>query len=437
MTETSEVAPESAPTPSRLKLLALLVVFVAACCLSMLGVIHYYDYLKLFAFDWAQLAPAFLTVAPIAVLSPLFVFSRFSFGYYIGFHFFTIILGYVWLSKFSLLDYDHGLGSLSALVSLVLFLMPALFVTSPIRQRTVLSERAFDLLLSLILVFAAAVIAIGVSYNFRVVGLADIYKFRLDLQFPKALSYAIGISSNALLPFAFAACYLRGDRWRAAAALVLLLLFYPITLTKLAFFSPLWLVFLALLAARFEASIVVVLSLLLVIVPGLVLLPLEAQYIISKGLFVSYFGPINFRMIATPAIVQDMYADFFSKHALTYFCQMSFLKPFVSCPYSEPLQMVMNSNYPMGYANASLFSNEGVASVGLKWAPVSAFVCGLVIALANRLSAGLPGTFVLLSASVLTQVLMNVPLATSMLSNGAAVLFLLWYITPRAAFEKP
>ena len=371
------------------------------------------------------------------MLSLLFVFSRFSFGYYIGFYFFTIILGYIWLSKFSLLDYDHSLGTLSALVSLVAFLLPALFVASPIRQRIVVPERAFDLLLFLMLVFAAAVIAVGIFYNFRVVSLADIYKFRLTLELPRPLSYAIGISSNALLPFAFASYALRGNRWRAAAALVLLLLFYPITLTKLAFFAPFWLVFLALLAARFEARMVVVLSLLLVIVPGILLQPLEAQHIISQELFISYFGPINFRMIAIPSIVLDMYGDFFSKHALTHFCQMSFLKPFVTCPYGEPLQIVMNNNYPMGYANASLFGNEGVASVGLKWAPVSALVCGLVVALANRLSAGLPAKFILLSAGVLTQVLMNVPIATSMLSNGAAFLFLLWYVTPRSAFERP
>ena len=436
ITATSEVAPKPQPAHARLKLALVLLAYAAACCVSMLCVIHYYDYMRAFAFDRAQLIPALLTVVPVVVVSLLFVFSRFSFGYYIGFCFYTIILGYIWLSKFSLLDYDHSLGRLSALASLVALLLPALFVTSPVRQRIVLSERAFDLLLSLILVFAAAVITVGVLYNFRVVSLADIYKFRLTLELPRALSYAIGIASNALLPFAFAACYLRGDRWRAAAALVLLLLFYPITLTKLAFFAPFWLVFLALLAAWFEARMVVVLSFFLVIVPGILLQPLEGQHIISKSLYISYFGPANFRMIATPAIVQDMYADFFSKHPLTHFCQMSFVKPFVSCPYSEPLQMVMNSNYAMGFANASLFSNEGIASVGLKWAPLSAFVCGLVIALVNRISAGLPASFILLSAGVLTQVLMNVPIATSMLSNGAVFLFLLWYVTPRTALEK-
>jgi hypothetical protein len=211
MTDISQAIAKPAPRRNRL-ILMLLVAHVAACCLSMFYVIHYYDYMRLFVFEWTRLAPALLTIGPVAVLSVLFVFSRFSFGYYIGFYFFTIILGYAWLAKFSLLDYDHSLGTLSAFASLVALLIPALFVTSPIRQRIVVPERAFDLLLSLMLVLSAAVIAVGIFYNFRVVSLADIYKFRLTLELPRPLSYAIGISSNALLPFAFAAYYLRGER---------------------------------------------------------------------------------------------------------------------------------------------------------------------------------------------------------------------------------
>jgi uncharacterized membrane protein YdjX (TVP38/TMEM64 family) len=48
-----------------------------------------------------------------------------------------------------------------------------------------------------------------------------------------------------LLPFAFACCLARGCRWRAAAALLLMLLLYPITLTKGALFGAFWLLFLA------------------------------------------------------------------------------------------------------------------------------------------------------------------------------------------------
>jgi hypothetical protein len=93
--------------------------------------------------------------------------------------------------------------------------------------------------------------------------------------------------------------------------------------------------------------------------------------------------------------------------------------------------------YPFGgNFNASLFATEGIASVGLLLAPVSVFVCGLVIALGNRLSAGLPPSFILVSGAILPQVLLNVPFSTALLTHGAAFLFLLWYITPRSMFER-
>jgi len=438
MTNISKTLAQPTTSRNRLALFALVYLHVAACCVSMLYVAYYYRIYQLFNYDPAQIYPALLNIAPLGALALLFVFCRFSFGYFIGFGFYTMILGYVWLAKFSLLDYDHSLGVISATLSLLAFLMPALFVTSAIRQRIVLTETVLERLLALILLLGAAVIAVGVFYNFRLVGISDIYKFRLTLEFPKPLGYAIGIISNVLLPYAFACYFLRGDHWRAAATLLLLLLFYPITLTKLALFTPPWLLFLALLATYFEARIAVVLSLLLVTLAGIVLEPLAAHGILTTARFIDFFGPINFRMIAVPSIVLDIYSDFFSKHSLTHFCQISYLKPFVDCPYSDSLQVVMFNNYPVGYANASLFGTEGVASVGLKWAPLSAFACGLIIAVGNGVSTGLPPRLILLSAGALSQVLLNVPLSTSLLTNGAAVLLLLWYVTPRGMFEtKP
>ena len=59
-----------------------------------------------------------------------------------------------------------------------------------------------------------------------------------------------------------------------------------------------------------------------------------------------------------------------------------------------------------------------------------------MIAFANRLSSGLPGKFILLSGGILPQVFLNVPLSTNLLSNGAALLFLLWYVMPRTIFEQ-
>jgi hypothetical protein len=96
----------------------------------------------------------------------------------------------------------------------------------------------------------------------------------------------------------------------------------------------------------------------------------------------------------------------------------------------------MAKTYHFGNLNASPFATEGIASVGPLLAPLAAFACGLVIALANRLSAGLSPRFVLISGALLPNVLSNVPLSISLLTYGAGILFLLWHITPRTMFEQ-
>lgn len=422
--------------PTWFRLTLLLCIHIVTCCVSLIYVAEFYANYQIAWFDKAHLYAAALNVVPVAIVSLLFTFSRFSFGYFLGFYFYTMILGSLWLAAFSRFQYDHTSASVSAFVSALLFFAPALFVTSPIRQGFILSARAFDNLLSFILILAATIIAVGAFHNFRPVWLADIYNFRDGLEFPAWLNYAMGATSNALLPFAFACFIARENRWRAAAALLLLLLFYPITLSKLALFAPFWLLFLALLSRFFEARTTVVLSLFLPVSAGVVLVLLLKSEALSYQQIINYFGVINFRMIAIPSIAIDVYNDFFSTHDLTYFCQISFLKPFVNCPYTAPLSIVMEKAYHLGNFNASLFATEGIASVGPVLAPFAVLACGLVISLANRLSSGLPSRFILLSGGILPQVFLNVPLTTTLLTNGAAILFLLWYVTPRAIFEQ-
>ena len=423
------------PSDARPRLALVLALHIVASCLSLVYVAQFREDLHIVRFDNSHLYAAVLSVGLFAIVSGLFVFARFSFGYFLGFYFYTMILGYLWIVAFSNARYDHTLASVSATASAIAFLVPALLITSPLRQRLILSPRALDHLLSLILILGAAIIAAGAFYNFRLVGLQDIYTFRAELGFPAWLRYAIGATSNALLPFAFACLVARGDRWRAAAALLLLLLFYPITLTKLALFAPFWLLFLALLSRLFGARTSVVLSLFLPLSAGVILGTLIKSGALRYEQIEQFFGAINLRMIAFPSVALDVYSDFFSTHEHTHFCQISFLKPLMSCPYNEPLSIVMEKAYGLGNLNASLFATEGIASVGPVLAPLTVLACGLVIALANRLSSGLPADFVLLSGGILPQVFLNVPLTTTLLTNGAALLFLLWYVMPRALFS--
>jgi hypothetical protein len=106
------------------------------------------------------------------------------------------------------------------------------------------------------------------------------------------------------------------------------------------------------------------------------------------------------------------------------------------CAYQEQIAVIMEKEYALGAFNASLFATEGIASVGLLFAPLTAAICGLVIALGNRASAELPSRFVVISGALLPQAFLNIPLTTVFLTHGAAILFVLWYIMPRAIFEQ-
>lgn len=387
-------------------------------------------------YDHSRVYDAIATVGTFAITSLLFTVAGFSFGYLVGFYLYTMILTYLWLGGFSDLIYNHKLASFSAATSAVAFLVPALLVTAPAPRTYTLSARALEHGLAVILLIAIATIAIGGLYNFRFIDLGQVYEIRNKLQFPTILNYMIGITSTALLPFAFACFTLQKRPWRGVATLLLLLLFYPVTLNKFAFFTPLWIFALLLISRTFSARTSVLLSLLLPTLLGFLFVFFQSDLptlVLKWG--TQYFFWVNFRVFAIPGTAMDVYNDFFSKHELTYFCQISVLKPFIACPYTDPLSVVMERNYHLGNFNASLFATEGIASVGPLFAPALALVCGLIIALGNRVSAGLPPAFVLISGGVLSQALLNVPLSTIMLTHGGGILFLLWYVTPREIFE--
>lgn len=412
----------------------LICLYIVTVCLSMKAITtfspNYFSAASFHIFyDPARLPVVAAVVAAFALVGMIFLVARFSFGYLVGFYLYSMILGYLWLNCFSDFNYDHRLAGWSAAFSTAAFLVPATLIVSPAGRTYELPARMFERLLTLILLSSLVTIIAGAIYNFRIVAIEDIYSYRDKLDFPAGLRYAIGITTTALLPFAFACFVVRGNMWRAAAALLLSLLFYPVTLTKFAIFTPAWLVFVACLVRYFGSRTAVILSLLLPVFAGVLTSIL--------GLLPNLFYTVNFRMLIIPSNALDIYNDFFSRHELTYFCQIGFLKPLVRCAYSEPLSVVMNRAYELGYLNASLFATEGVASVGPMLAPVAAFACGLVIAFGNRMCANLPPNLVLMSSAILPHVLINVPLSTTLLTQGAGVLFLLWYLTPRAIFERP
>src|ERR1700736_4103347 len=146
---------------ARLVLGLLLPLHLVACCLSLIYVAELYATYQLVVFDKTHIFMASLNVVLFAAASILFTLGRFSFGYFLGFYFYTMILGYLWIVEFSKFHYDHTLATISAFGSALAFLVPALLITSPIRQTYSLSVRALEILLSFILIFAAIIVAAG------------------------------------------------------------------------------------------------------------------------------------------------------------------------------------------------------------------------------------------------------------------------------------
>lgn len=417
---------------SKAALTLLVLLHSALTCLSLIKVATFQSYIH-FSADRVWIAVA--VAVAFSAVSLLFVVARFSFGYFAGFYLYTMILGFLWIDVFSQYSYERLSAGVSAALALVLFLLPVLFVKAPLRQLVALSNARFEHLLTLIMAVSVVTIAAASTYNFRLVSVADIYDYRNALEFPGIVRYLMGWVSSTLLPFTFACYWLLGHRWRAGLVLVLLLLFYPITLTKFAFFTPAWLIALAVLSHFLAARTSAIASIFAPMLLGLVVIVLTGASL--NGIHGKYFDIVNIRMIATPSSALDIYNDFFANHPLTWFCQISLLKAAMYCPYKEQLSVVMQDTYGFGMLNASLFATEGIASVGPYLAPLTALASGFILALGNRASAGLPQRLVLISSGTLPHVLLNTPFSVAMITHGTALLFLLWYVTPRSIFEQP
>jgi hypothetical protein len=402
----------------------LFVAFLILTCVSLTEVLH--NSFPRHPLFWQAVAGTLGS----ALFIPLFMSAHFSFGYIIGFNFYSMIAGFIWLNHFIIVtSYDRAQARWSVAASLLLVLVPLLFQVRPLPPRFSLSPRMMDRLLLGLLAFALAVLAWNALYGFALVSTAEADRLRSTLSRPTVLNYIDSWLVGALLPFAFAWFATERRYVPAALSIVLIAAFYPVLLNKTVAFASVWLPLLFILFSLFEARRAAVLSLLLPLLFGLIVVWL-ASIGLPKQIYALVFGGVNYRMLAFPGLALDRYFDFFAHHDLTHFCQIGIVRSFTGCPYQFQLGAEMESHYHMGNLNGSLFATEGIASVGPILAPLSALVCGLILSIGNSVSAHLPKRLVATSAGVAMQVLVNVPLSATLLSNGLLLLFLLWYVTP-------
>src|SRR5215207_3611091 len=96
------------PIRERLGLAFLLYLHVVICCASLICIARIYPEYHIF-FHPADLVRAIAVIATFSAVAVLFVFAEFSFGYCIGYYFYTMVVGYLWLNHFSEFSYNHRL----------------------------------------------------------------------------------------------------------------------------------------------------------------------------------------------------------------------------------------------------------------------------------------------------------------------------------------
>ena len=366
-------------------------------------------------------AEAILGTAVMAVFIPAFIAGRFSFGYLVSFALLSAVFGFVWLSFFSAFDYPHAIARWAMIAALAAAMIPLMFQNMPV-WRPGLSETAIKRIALLLLASSLAVLIADISYG---ANLGNPYgAARNAVTRPALLNYLTGIMIGAVLPYLFAHFASRRQWVQAACVLLFALCFYPVVNNKTVLLLPIWLPFLFWLFGRFTPRLATVLAFLIPMIIGLTafaVLGADRDYVV--------FSAINLRFLAIPSLALDQYADFFAHRDLTRFCQISVVRRVTTCPYGE-LGPALGAIYRDGNFNASFLATEGIASVGLALAPVSALVCGLILSVGSMVSRHLSPRFIAVSSGIAVQAIMNVPLTTSLMSNGIALLFLLWWLTP-------
>lgn len=78
-------------TSDRLGLALLMLFYVVICCLSSIYVTQLFWMFRM-AYDPARLFSAGVAIAGFTPVLLLFIFARFSFGYFVGFYFFRCLL---------------------------------------------------------------------------------------------------------------------------------------------------------------------------------------------------------------------------------------------------------------------------------------------------------------------------------------------------------
>jgi hypothetical protein len=124
----------------RLRLAFLICLHIVLSCVSLVYVSEIRTGFHIL-YDPSRLYGAIAVAIAFAVVAWLFTFVDFSFGYFVGFYLYTMVLGYLWINCFSDFDYNHRLFGLSAAASGAIIRRDGKYLQPRLFQRVTVGDR--------------------------------------------------------------------------------------------------------------------------------------------------------------------------------------------------------------------------------------------------------------------------------------------------------
>ena len=272
----------------------------------------------------------------------------------------------------------------------------------------------------------------------KFVSFADVYDLRSNFAEVKSsvlTNYLIMWLTYCFGPFYIARALIEGRRSDWIAGLVILMLVYSATGSKLALLTPVFMCALKYLEngrseflLRFLTAVVAFVGLIVLVIP-------------DDGIMRWVNSIFLLRVFGSNGWTAAVYYEYFSSHGYTFYNHIGPINAlFAAYPYGERSlgQEIANFYFDSNAANfnAGFWASDGFAALGMAGIPIVTFFLSLFMMKLNDLARHFPQRLINLWLLGFWMALMNVPLTTALLScGGLLVIWLLWLVAPRAPAE--
>jgi len=272
----------------------------------------------------------------------------------------------------------------------------------------------------------------------KIVSFEDVYDLRGDaaeIQSSTLTNYLIMWLTYCFGPFYIARALVRGSKKDWAVGMVILMLIYGATGSKLALLTPLFMFAMKYIdngrdefLIRFLTVVVVSVSMLVLIIP-------------QEGILRWVNAIFLMRVFGSNGWAAAVYYEFFASHGFTFYTHIGPVNAlFGGYPYGdhslgqEIARFYLNSE--TANVNAGFWASDAFAALGLSGiVVVTAFLC-LFMKELDKVSRHFPLRLINLWLLGFWMALMNVPLSTALLScGGLMVIFLLRSMRPQQHAE--